>query len=251
MGCTATKPTGEKYQPPARSSQGSARKSMTESKINQALLKKRMEISLLDKPLTFEKILLKFDKLRVVLGYIKTIFEDVAVDGSLDNSGLQRIMKRLAVEMSLDEILDLFDFVNVQEKRDIKIKEFLVALTIGMVLDVIPALSVMIKDDASKDGIPPIKRSFSGFMGHNHEIKEMLNLIVCAYLIFDPTGRGFILRDEVEKMLDEHGPKTGNNSMLSQQRWKEMVRSTTILKLPIICFVYSYNIRMLIPKYLF
>lgn len=214
MGCIASSP--KIYETRQR------RKSSTESKINRALLKKKLEHAESKKPISFEKILLKFDKLRVVLGYVKTIFNEIAVQGKLDNAGLQSAMKRLDVNLSLDEFLDLFDFIDVQESHVITIKEFLVALTIGMVLDVIPAFQ---NHPSSEDGPKPqMKRSFSGLLGHNHEIREMLNLIVSAYLIFDPDGKGFIDRKNVEQMLDENGQsKKSNNVMLSQQRWNEMV----------------------------
>lgn len=183
-----------------------------------------------DKPVSFEKILLKFDKLRTVLGYVKNVYNEVAVDGKLDHDGLQNIMKRLAVNMSLNDILDLFDFINVQETKEITIKEFLVALTIGMVLEVIPSLADVpaVTSEPKTAGEaenpkPLLKRSFSGFLGHNHEIKEMLNLIVAAYLIFDPVGKGYIEKSGVESMLEEHGQnKVKSNAMLSQQRWAEM-----------------------------
>eukprot|EP01034_Spumella_vulgaris_P035911 gene35911-44281_t len=122
--------------------------------------------------------------------------------------------------MSLEDTLDLFDFIDVQETNVISIKEFLVALTIGMVLDVIPALSRPTansqKADIKKDN------SFSGLEGHSGEINDILNLIVSAYLIFDPEGKGFIERKGIESMLEEHGHKAGGNAMLSQQRWNEM-----------------------------
>lgn len=218
-----------------------SRMSITENKINQALLKKKLEHAVDSKPLTFERILLRFDKLRVVLGYVKQQFNQVANDqGKLSHEGLEEAMKRLHVNMSLNDILDLFDFVNVQEKKEISMKEFLVALTIGMVLDAIPSLvdgapvqtgspsqspaaAVGKKSvGAPKPGPGMLRRSFSGFLGHNLEIKEMLNLIVSAYLIFDPEGKGYIEKSGIEKMLAEDGKQGGNNAMLSQQRWDEM-----------------------------
>lgn len=200
---------------------GESRRSVTESKIQQALLKKKMELAVADKPITFEKILLKFDKLRTVMGYIKSIFGDVAKDGHLDHDGLQNIMERLGVDMTLDEMLDLFDFINVQEQKTISIKEFLVALTIGMVLDAIPALIAQPQQATGDSGL---NRTVSGFMGHQMEVKEMLNLIVTAYLLFDPAGKGYIERGGLEQTLEEHGAAGGkNNAVLSQQRWAEMV----------------------------
>jgi Ca2+-binding EF-hand superfamily protein len=198
------------------------RRSVTESKIQQALLKKKMESAIADKPITFEKILLKFDKLRTVTGYIKTMFNEVAVDGHLSHEGLEAIMKRLGVDMTLSEMLDLFDFINVQEQKTISIKEFLVALTVGMVLDAIPALVAQ-----EKNPHDPIERRVSGFLGHQTEIKDMLSLIVSAYLLFDPQGKGYIERSGIEKTLEEHGKGGGhggkNSAVLSQQRWAEMV----------------------------
>lgn len=212
------------------------RRSATETKINQALLKKKMEDVVSDKPMSFEKILLKFDKLRIVIGYVRAIFMEVATDGKLDHPGLQSAMKRLEVNMSLDDILDLFDFIDVQETKSISLKEFLVALTIGMVLDVIPALAVQKPTDTSISITVPgpeesnqlhekpvIRPSFSGLMGHNGEIKDMLNLIVNAYLIFDPDGKGYIEKSGVHKLIEEQGSK-GKNPILSQQRWDDMVK---------------------------
>jgi Ca2+-binding EF-hand superfamily protein len=229
MGCNSSRPTSDisgpiestkSNKPYHTKTHGQTRMSKTETKINQALLKKKLEHAVEDKPLTFERLLLKFDKIRNVVGYVKNVFNQVATEGKLDNTGLEMCMKRLGVKMSLEDILDLFDFIDVQAQSVITIKEFLVALTIGMVLEVIPALS-----KPTTEGKPLIKRSFSGFLGHQSEIKEMLNLIVSAYLIFDPQAKGYIERQNVTTMLDEQEGrnKKGSNVILSEQRWKEMV----------------------------
>lgn len=223
MGCVGAKPVGASH------AASPTRKSTTETKINQALLKKKMEHVVSDKPMSFEKILLKFDKMRVVLGYVKTVFNQIATDGKLDHAGLEATMKKLGVEMSLEDTLDLFDFIDVQETNVISIKEFLVALTIGMVLDVIPALNPpndSEKANGNSPNKPMMKRSFSGLLGHSGEIKEVLNLIVSAYLIFDTDGKGYIERTGIEAMLEEQGRKGPGNAMLSQQRWAEMVSFT-------------------------
>jgi hypothetical protein len=168
---------------------GEHRRSMTETKISQALLKKKMEQAVSQKPITFEKILLKFDKLRKVLGYIKSLFGEVAKEGKLDHDGLQDAMKRLHVDMTLEEILDLFDFVNVQERDGITIKEFLVALTIGMVLDVIPALlspsgKLGNAEAETRDKSISIDHTFSGFMGHHAGMSYKTHLIYCLLMLF-------------------------------------------------------------------
>lgn len=220
MGCTSSKDVKVSGESTAKTD---LRVSATEDKIYQALLKKRMENVSSNKVISFEKILLKFDKLRSVLNMVKTIFNELATNEKLDIDGLKETMKRLCVDLSTTEVADLFDFVDVQESKQVTFKEFLTALTIGMVLEIIPALRSQdpLNDDEAKPKAS-LKRSISGFMGHTHEIKEMLNLIVNAYLIFDPDGKGFIERSGVERMLQENGSK-GGNAMLSQHRWNEMV----------------------------
>jgi hypothetical protein len=137
---------------------------MTETKISKALLKKKMEHAVSQKPITFEKILLKFDKLRKVLGYIKSLFGEVAKEGKLDHDGLQ-------------------------ERDGITIKEFLVALTIGMVLDVIPALlspsgKLGNAEAETRDKSISIDHTFSGFMGHHAGMSYKTHLIYCLLMLF-------------------------------------------------------------------
>ena len=237
-----------------KSAKNSFRRSLTETKIQQALLKKKMELAIADKPITFEKILLKFDKLRIVTGYIRDMFNEVAVNGHLDHDGLENTMKKLGVDMQLEEMLDLFDFINVQEQKAISIKEFLVALTVGMVLDAIPSLvtqpSLIVGENdvnnggGSGGGGNGGERSMSGFRGHKHEVKEMLNLIVSAYLLFDPQGKGYIERSGIEKTLDEHGDKMGghrhSNPVLSQQRWAEMVSVLLLFSCVVFWFLFGF-----------
>lgn len=233
MGCRSSKSAKvavTSHTSPSNSNNNLTRRSTTETKINQALLKKKLEHAVSDKPITFDKILLKFDKMRLLLGYVKTVFNQVAVDGKLNKESLEMTMKRLDVSMSFEDIIDLFDFIDVRERHEVTLKEFLTALTIGMVLEVIPALSHKpAPGPMGKDGKPTIKRSFSGLLGHTGEIKEMLNLIVSAYLIFDPEGKGFIEKDAVNKMLVEEGSKQTQNALLSESRWNEMVRLSCFL----------------------
>ncbi len=152
MGVACTKPHNNKVYHDTICSNVSrhTRKSQTETKVNQVLLKKKLEIAIGDKPMSFERVLLKFDKLRAVLGYVRLVFEQVAQEGKLDNQGLLAAMKQLNVNLSLEDVLDLFDFVDVQATHVISIKEFLVALTVGMVLDIIPALANQSQDQAQK-----------------------------------------------------------------------------------------------------
>ncbi len=155
-------------------------------------------------PMTFERILLKFEKMHAALVSIKNIFHEFATtNGDMSLSNLTGAMKKLHGSMTEDEVKDLFDFVDVDDSHSISLKEFLACLTIGIVLN--------------KFGTEKITDD-----GHSDEIKEMLNLIVSAYLLFDVKGEGLIRKTQVEKILEEAGKKKTNNSMLSQQRWQQM-----------------------------
>jgi hypothetical protein len=55
------------------------------------------------------------------------------------------------------------------------------------------------------------------------DIDMVLNLIVSAYLLFDPHGLGHIDKKSVTNMISEAKGTEQKNAMLSQQRWDEMV----------------------------
>ena len=108
--------------------------------------------------------------------------------------------------MTPDEIRDLFAFVDLDDSNSIEVKEFLVTLVIGSVLD-------LLKFESSK------------------ELKEILALVVSAYLLFDPNAIGFITRTDIDKMITDHSNSeksearhhaNKSDSMLSKQRWDEM-----------------------------
>lgn len=226
----------------------SSRSTQTESKIEAALSKRVLANK---NSATLEKILLKFDKMRTVLGYVKRVFEKVSKDGFIDLAGFQETMTKLEATMSIDEIKELLAFVDLESNKLLSIKEFFVALTVGVVLEAIPSLckstctatSTTTSDGNSSDsgsGSPPkLTRQFSSLIGHEAEIETMLTLVIDAYLLFDTGGRGFIDKENVNKILSEqegvgrgssykgnpHVDTGAKNSMLSKDRWGEMVSS--------------------------
>jgi len=181
-----------------------------------------------------QRILLKFEKLRDVISKIKQVYGEIAVDGSLNFEGLERAMNALHGHMERDEIANLFEFVDLDSSKSIEFKEFLVALTVGHVLEIVPtfqgikqtsqlspdALNDISHGSKAKDG-EPAPEAPSTRTKKTEEIHRMLNLIVSAYLLFDPNANGYIERESVEVLIGEGKRK---NAMLSQQRWDEMVR---------------------------
>lgn len=155
------------------------------------------------------------------LKQVKLVFESLSKgEVGLNLDGLQQALQELNVSMTKDEVIELFGFIDLDGSLKIEIKEFLVALTIGMVLEVIPALTSETSTSLSNNEIA-LSRNI--LYQRNTELKEMLNLIVSAYLLFDPEGKGYISKDSVERLLEESGHVAGKNAMLSQDKWKEMV----------------------------
>lgn len=157
---------------------------------------------------------------------VKSIFNEIVAEsnGGLSLEDLQKAMVLLEVEMTKEEISDLFGFIDLDGSKKIELKEFLVAMTIGMVLEKIPAFQY-------QDGIlsvpatPQIGSGKGSTLDQNKtaHVKEMLNLIISAYLLFDPEGEGMIRKQAVEKILEEEGHQTGKNAILSGEKWKQMV----------------------------
>lgn len=202
-----------------------SRSTITQNKIYVALQKLKAENAVAEHPITFEKILLQFEQIRQVLGYVKGVYSKVSIDGNLDAEGFRMAFARLDCHMTKEEIEELLNFVDLDHNHVLNIKEFFVAITIGVALDVMPAFksnkSAASNEESEAEEFP--KKQFSTLVGHGIEINKMLHLIIQAYLLFDPEGCGRIDRKHVELMLEEHGHKAdGSHDMLSKERWSEM-----------------------------
>ena len=98
-------------------------------------------------------------------------------------------------------------------------------------MNILPTVSHSQKEgvpSAPDEGAVLVKKGslekIDGLSASGDEINMVLNLIVSAYLLFDPEGKGYISRDAVQGMIEE-GKGKNSNAMLSQERWGEMVRA--------------------------
>lgn len=189
-------------------------------------------------PITLEKIVLKFEKMKEVLGTIKKIFQAHSNDNgkSISKAGLNKVMSRLHSDLSEDDVSQLFDFIDLDTSDSIDFKEFLVSLSVCMVLGKLSTdkIGSMEKDEEAPTPIAHTRKvstNLSSLAAYKTECIEMLNLIVSAYLIFDPQGSGSIKKAQVEKILEEasskathlHPPDLGqNNHFLSADMWQTM-----------------------------
>lgn len=198
--------------------------SKTQNKIREAL-KVKLEIDGdSHKLLTLERIILKFEKNRSHMKDIKVLFNELSHDQkSLNLDGLFEAMNLLHGNVSKEELKELFEYVDVDESHEISLKEFLCLLTVALVLKIIPAFN-----QENKSGNSPIRAAISFMHGKNNEIKDMLELIVSAYLRFDPECEGKINATKFGKVLEEnaqvnHKAASGKgNHNVSNTKWKEM-----------------------------
>lgn len=216
MGCTSSLSSLAVVTPSSKKTSSTKK---TSDRIARVLQKKKGEVDKAGNPITFEKILLRFDRLRSVLAYIKAVFALKSEGKSgLNYDGLKDSLQILHGPMEKDQIIELFEFVDLDDSKVIEFKEFLVALTVGHVLEIMPDIH---EDETSTKGARPSNLiEVNGLTCSAADINGVMNLIVSAYLLFDPNGKGFISRDAVSAMIEEG--KGGRNAMLSQQRWNEM-----------------------------
>jgi len=226
-----------------------------QEKLKVALLKKIEEHKKDVHPMTFDRIILKHKALQSCLVTIKQVFLEFANKQTkqIDLQGLKDVMARLhgGGNVSTEEV---FNFVDLDSSNSIDLREFLVALTVALVLDDIPALGhspplapLAVADvadvaAAASDGstsVPPppsppitptvhrMRRSVSNFFGQDVQIKDNLNLIVSAYLLCDTLGEGVIRREAVDALIGEkhegkYGANTGHKAIIANLKWDEL-----------------------------
>lgn len=119
--------------------------------------------------------------------------------------------------------------VDLDDSDIIELKEFLVALTVAHALGLI---SLSDSQKVATEGQENKMITKTSLITAN-DVKNVCNLILSAYLLFDPTGKGFITKKGVEQMIKKGKSKSkeeGNrNLLLNESRWKEMVRLSLLL----------------------
>jgi len=123
------------------------RASPMERKVRKALGSKLKEIEQREKdgepPLNFTRILLKFGTIRKVLKRIQKVFGeyDRNKSGYIDQNELAEALTKLQVKLNRQEIQSLFELSDLYGTQRLNLKEFLVALAVGFILNVIPDLT--------------------------------------------------------------------------------------------------------------
>jgi Ca2+-binding EF-hand superfamily protein len=140
------------------------------------------------------------------------------------------------------DIIDIFEVVDLDDSDIIELKEFLVALTVAYALGLITLSQSQKLIGENDDGTGTISAGVANGVVTGNDVKSVCNLILSAYLLFDPNGQGFITRKGVEKMIadgknNKGGRKEGGNRnlLLNENRWKEMVRTVTCTSIYSFC----------------
>lgn len=95
-------------------------------------------MNLLTNSRTFEKVLLHFDKMRDCLKWVRTTYQEFAGKDGLNVEGIQKVMDRLHVSLGPDDVVELFNYIDMNHDSMINFKEFLIALTVEYVFGNIP-----------------------------------------------------------------------------------------------------------------
>ncbi|PHT25993.1 putative calcium-binding protein CML22 [Capsicum baccatum] len=155
---------------------------------------------------SINSIILKFPQFKEGLKEIKGVFEQFDEDsnGTIDRDELKKCVKKLQFHVKEEEIDDLFDSCDVDEKEGIQFNEFIVLLCLlYLVMD-----SSSSSNNTSKIGSPELEATF--------------NTIVEAFLFLDKGGDGKLHKKDVIKALNDECPSEKSPSHVTRTRFKEM-----------------------------
>jgi len=173
--------------------------------------------------LSLERIVLRMDKMKMTVASVKRVFKSYANDkGRIEKANLVRVMGRLHQDLSQEEVDDLFSFVDIDLSSSIDFREFLVALCVCSVLGKLTSDKI---GSASPEQSVRKASGLNNLAQHKKEVIEMLDLILSAYLLFDPKGTGSISAKQVDQIIEEHCKRSGgagSDHYLSKQMWSEM-----------------------------
>lgn len=194
------------------------------------------------KVISLEKIILRMEKLHDTFRYLKKVFREAAKKdlGGLDRDGLVAVMEKLHGEFDLENINGIFEYADVSNAHVIRLKEFLVALTVEYILGKFPLFDsgitssklnlISLEEEAQQSHLRVVEGTSAGPesppVERRGDLRDMLDLIIGAYFLFDTDGDGVIQKANVEKVLEESGHRSGahptSSPMLSEDIWKAM-----------------------------
>ncbi|KAM3249694.1 putative calcium-binding protein CML22 [Capsicum annuum] len=177
-----------------------------DSKLETKMMELKRSSSGQSKFRSINSIILKFPRFKEGLKEIKGVSEQFDEDsnGTIDRDELKKCVKKLQFHVKEEEIDDLFDSCDLDEKEGIQFNEFIVLLCLlYLVMD-----SSSSSDNTSKIGSPELEATF--------------NTIVEAFLFLDKGGDGKLHKKDVIKVLNDECPSEKSPSHVTRTRFKEM-----------------------------
>lgn len=155
---------------------------------------------------SMNSIILKFPQFKEGLKEIKDVFEQFDEDsnGTIDREELKKCINKLHFHVKEEEIDDLFDSCDVDEKEGIQFNEFIVLLCL---------LYLLVDSSSSSNNTSRVV---------SPELEATFNTIVEAFLFLDKTGDGKLHKKDVIKALNEECPSEKSPSHVIRTRFKEM-----------------------------
>jgi len=199
-------------------------------KIVQALKRKKSQLVKENKlNLKFDRILLKFQSIGRVVQHIREVFAqfDNDSDQTLNEAEFLLAAQEMNVSLSKEELNELFEASDLKHEHRLGMKQFIVLLCISNVLHVIPELEASTPEPVSSsehESAPNSARRKSVLTDYGDELRQALDLIVCAYLLFDTPVNGYINRMEVANVFETESSKQSHAShgFFTDERWGEM-----------------------------
>ncbi|CAN0544017.1 unnamed protein product, partial [Ectocarpus sp. 12 AP-2014] len=189
-----------------------------QSKLMVALLSKKEEYrTKFKQEMSFTRVLLKLGTVRTCERHGRRWLDRRRALGRIDMCEMSTAMKDLKVNLSEDEIKALFKMADFYEDKQLTMKQFLVVLAMGYVLDAIPDLMEKSANAEAEAAARAAGRRMSNFYNKEQTVRNALELFTYAYLLFDKECKGVISREQVMIVVAENGQKDeGSMSILSQ-----------------------------------
>eukprot|EP01029_Cantina_marsupialis_P031759 TRINITY_DN9230_c0_g3_i1.p1 TRINITY_DN9230_c0_g3~~TRINITY_DN9230_c0_g3_i1.p1 ORF type:complete len:502 (-),score=140.70 TRINITY_DN9230_c0_g3_i1:474-1979(-) len=172
--------------------------SLLEEKIVRMLNKKKKEIQEKNRDfITLNLIMLRFPKIRAAFISSSILFQQFDEDhnGTIERDELLSAFSGMVPERAEQEgwkedILELFDCVDMNGDEKLQFREFLACLAVGFVLDLLPDLE-QTGDNSSEEAT-----AFLAYFKDGKALKEAFNWIVEFYISFDDDCNGVIDKKE-------------------------------------------------------
>ncbi|KAA0165672.1 hypothetical protein FNF27_07588 [Cafeteria roenbergensis] len=206
---------------------------------------------------TLTKIVLQFPRVKKAFRTVRLVWRrfDADGNGTLDFDELCRCLEAMGAHVTPADAHDMFKEADVDDSKGLDFREFIVALALGCVLQLVPdeegagpaprraAVPGSDKDVVSRSNplasASSLKPPTLGERGRSKSYvrtKQMSAVVsamrICleTFMLFDDNGDGVLQREEVTKQLREKsrnarrhsGVGFGAASFLSQERWDAM-----------------------------